>query len=165
MRITVRPNYRTHSFDHGNLSPNDERKLAGHGQCANIPIPRLVISQDMDVQNLNLCAINCQSIRNKADYVVDDIAEHDFDIVAMTEIWLRSDDEDKKVMGDITQSGYKLYSIPRKGRRGGGVALLYKETIAVSDICDETVPSFESLSAAVTTEIGVIRLVVRVAYP
>ncbi len=54
-------------------------------------------------------------------------------------------------MGDITPSGYKLYSIPRKGRRGGGVALLYKETIDVSDICDETVPSFESLSAAVTT--------------
>jgi hypothetical protein len=92
--------------------------------------------------------------------VVDYIAEHDFDIVAMTETWLRSDDEDKKVMGDITPSGYKLYSIPRKGRRGGGVALLYKETIDVSDICDETVPSFESLSAAVTTEIGVIRLVV-----
>jgi hypothetical protein len=69
----------------------------------------------------------------------------------MTETWPRSDDEDKKVMGDITPSGNKIYSIHRKGRGYSGVALLYKETIDVSDICDEAVLSFESLSAAVTT--------------
>ena len=44
VRIITQPNYRTHSFDHVNPTTNAENKSAGHDQCANIIVPRLVIS-------------------------------------------------------------------------------------------------------------------------
>ena len=41
---------------------------------------------------LNVCEINCCSIRNKLTYVLDHVNEQKSDIVAITESWLSSDD-------------------------------------------------------------------------
>jgi exonuclease III len=105
-----------------------------------------------------MCVINCQSIRNKADVLVDYIKDNNLDMVAMTETWLKSDDN--RIIGDLTPSGFKLIHLPRQGRRGGGVGLLYKETISVSDKIDESTPSLEAFSVYVKTETTSFRLIV-----
>ena len=52
----------------------------------------------------------------------------DIDILALTETWLSSNDSDNKIIHDICPTGYELYNVPR-GRRGGGVALVYKNLL------------------------------------
>jgi len=115
-------------------------------------------SPDSVLPQIKMCVINCQSIRNKADVLVDYIKDNNLDMVAMTETWLKSDDN--RIVGDLTPSGFKLVHLPRQGRRGGGVGLLYKETISVSDKIDESTPSLEAFSVYVKTETTSFRLIV-----
>ena len=47
--------------------------------------------------------INCQSVRNKTNEVVDYVKDHDVDIVALTESWLSDNEQNNnKVIGDKT---------------------------------------------------------------
>ena len=66
--------------------------------------------------------------------LIDYIIEHDLHFVALTETWLSNSDKHKKTIGDLTPSGYDIFQAPRPNRTGGGVALIYKNTIK----CDNT---------------------------
>ena len=107
-----------------------------------------------------MCIINCQSARNKAGLILDYIRDHDCDIVALTETWFRSGNLDQKAKGDITPSGYKLRCVSRVGKRGGGVAILFKETLTISENVDLSRPSLEALGVTVTHDATTIRLIV-----
>ena len=55
------------------------------------------------------------------------------DICAITETWLKSEDNDSRSR-EIVPDGYNIISHPRKdGRKGGGVALIYKQQYKVID--------------------------------
>ena len=80
-----------------------------------------------------LGVLNAQSARNKVDRIHDVIIEHDIDILALTETWLTSAKKDEFFVKSLAISGYKLYSVPRKGNKGyGGVAILYKSNLQVN---------------------------------
>ena len=66
-----------------------------------------------------MCVINCQSIRDKVDVLVDYIKDNKLDMVAMTETWIKFDDN--RIIRDLTPSGFKLIHLHCQGRRGGGV--------------------------------------------
>ena len=89
--------------------------------------------------------LNAQSTRNKTDRICAAIIEHDVDILALTETWLTSTAKVEFFIKSLTLSGYKLYSVPRKGNRGyGGVAILHKANITVSSkSSDNVAKSFE----------------------
>ncbi|XP_038061112.1 uncharacterized protein LOC119731897 [Patiria miniata] len=68
------------------------------------------------------------------------------DILALTETWFRA--EQDRNTASITPKGYKLVHIPRKGRRCGGVGLVYKSSLTASVVkqCSHPPPSsFESM--------------------
>jgi len=69
------------------------------------PIPFNISKPD---KSLNMCIINCQSVRNKAGLILDYIQDHHFDIVATTDNWFRYCNRDEKGKGDITPIGYRL---------------------------------------------------------
>jgi len=123
--------------------------ITGHCQCANRLVLMLVISQDVDVKNLNLCTINYQSNRNKPDHLVNHITEQDFGIMVM---WQRhgSGQMMKIRWLWVILHLQNINSIPRKGHRSGGVA-------KILSMCLIYVIKL-SLIAAITTEIGIIRL-------
>ena len=50
-------------------------------------------------------AINCQSTRNKADFLVNYVLEDDFDLVVMSETWLKLGNGDRKIKGDTIPDG------------------------------------------------------------
>ena len=80
-----------------------------------------------------LCMLNAQSIRNKATEFVYLVVDNKYDIVAITEIWLKPGDD--VVIGDITSAGYSFDHVPRPGIKiGGGVGLLYKSNLSVKII-------------------------------
>ncbi|XP_038049729.1 uncharacterized protein LOC119723237 [Patiria miniata] len=94
----------------------------------------------------HLGLINCQSACNKSDLIIDHIRDYSIDILALTETWFRA--EQDRNTASITPEGYKLVHIPRKGRRGGGVGLVYKSSLTASVVkqCSHPPPSsFESM--------------------
>ena len=80
-----------------------------------------------------LGVINTQSARNKVDRIHDVMIEYDVDILTLTETWHTSAEKDDFFVKSLAVSGYKLYSVTRKGNKGyGGVAILYKSNLKVN---------------------------------
>ena len=85
------------------------------------------------VRKIMLDVLNGQSAKNKVDRIHDVIIEHDIDILTLTERWLTSARKDEFFVKSLAISGYKLYSVPRKGSKGyGGVAIMYKFNLKVN---------------------------------
>ena len=88
---------------------------------------------------LCVCHLNAQSIcgnalktRQKRTAIVDFIADHDVDIMIVSETWLRESGDESKC-ADLRPPGYKLYNFPRKlgttAKSGGGIALIVKQCL------------------------------------
>ena len=59
-------------------------------QTGNNTTNLLNIQLDTNVRPAKLCLLNAISICNKADFLVDYVADHDLDILCITETWLPS---------------------------------------------------------------------------
>ena len=81
---------------------------------------------------ISLSHINARSVCNKTLELQTYITERSIDVCAITETWLRPDDQ--VTLPDITPSGYKALSKPRRRGRGGGIALIYKKDIPIKEI-------------------------------
>ena len=103
--------------------------------------------------------INCQSARNKSEPIKQHIKDHDLDIVALTETWFHQGNVDTKKIKEVTPTGYKLKHIPRK-TRGGGVAIIYRETVPVTEPENMSTSSFEGLTICVHSGSISVKLVV-----
>ena len=102
-------------------------------------------------ENLNICVINCCSIRNKLSYVLDHVKDHKSDIVAITESWLSTEEcNNRAVSRECADHDYELFHVPRSNRRGGGVALLIKNGLHVIKQKHSTRNSFEHIELLVT---------------
>ena len=55
-------------------------------------------------------------------------------IVAITETWLTNKDSDLPVTRALTPPGYNLIHHPRCSRRGGGIAILHKESVKATSL-------------------------------
>ena len=62
------------------------------------------------------CLVNARSIRNKSSDIFDYICERKIDLCALTETWLRSDDDATRA--EICPTGYKFLDQPRTDRPG-----------------------------------------------
>lgn len=93
------------------------------------------------IHPLSLCMMNTQSIRNKTADFVDYVCENEFDLVAVTETWLKAIDD--SVRAQLCPTGYKFLDKSREGRRGGGTALLYRDSLRVTMANSGQLESFE----------------------
>ena len=97
--------------------------------------------------SFNAATINCESANNKTLDLTDYISEQDIDVCCLTETWMT--ENDPVTAGDLCPPGYKLRSIPRKDRRGGGVAVILKQPLSLkaSQCCPvDSLQSFEHLN-------------------
>ena len=86
------------------------------------------------------------------------VLTNDFDMVALTETWLGST-VDKTCIGELVPSGYVMKHVPRRGRHGDSVALVYKSTISrrlLSSSRDGKFTHFEHMDCDV--EIGSVSI-------
>ena len=51
----------------------------------------LTIKPVNEVHSAKLCLLNARSVCNKADFIIDYVADHDIDVLCITETWLQSD--------------------------------------------------------------------------
>ena len=82
---------------------------------------------------INFCLLNTWSVKNKIMKVKDFVVDHDIDTLAITETWLRPGNIDEGDIGTLCPRGYRFVHVPRSYSIGGGVGLLFKETINVDD--------------------------------
>ena len=76
----------------------------------------------------SLGVLNARSARHKAALIHDVIADHRLDVLALTDTWIPSDAPDD-VKLDVAPPGYSVvhhHRGPSSGRRGGGLALVYR---------------------------------------
>ena len=76
--------------------------------------------------------MNARSIKNKTAMLSDYVCDSKADIYAITETWLTENDDAVRAEMDI--NSYKLIDHYRQGRRGGGIDLLYRQSLRVKKI-------------------------------
>jgi len=75
--------------------------------------------------------LTLNSVANKRFSIADFMVSRDVDTMALTETWL-GHDNDKQILHDLVPLGYNILQVSRSsGRRGGGVALLFKSKVKV----------------------------------
>ena len=84
--------------------------------------------------------LNTQSINKKAEAVIHEATENDCNICVITETWIN--DENMSVLASLNSNGYKFLLYSRQ-RRGGGIGLLYKESLCVKIMKRGSKRSFE----------------------
>ncbi len=77
--------------------------------------------------------MNVRSIRNKTLYLNDYILTHNYDIFAVSETWLSDSEPDNLCIKDLLPAGYQIKRVDRSnGQRGGGVAIIHKQSLNIS---------------------------------
>ncbi len=111
-------------------------------------------------QKLNLCYFNAQSVCNKTHTIVDYISDHHIDLCYITESWIQ--DGDIVTEEELKPNGFDLKNFPRNGCTGGGIALLYKESIKPKLVSAFERSSFECTEWIIPVQgvSDVVRLVV-----
>ena len=113
---------------------------------------------------LNFCCLNARSVNNKALAISDFILSKNIDICAITETWL-ADHTSSAVLNELIPKGYKLFHPPRAGKRGGGLAINFRNTIAVKEYFSKEInfSNFESLncSKALNNKVTFIGIIYR----
>lgn len=84
-------------------------------------------------KNLRLRNGKCCHSWNMSYNMLYYIVSQHLDILALTETWLGSAIDDG-VLRDLIPVGYNIYHKNRNNRRGGGIALLFKEGIDITDL-------------------------------
>ena len=92
--------------------------------------------------------LNAQSARRQDRYadkpadIHDLILDHDLDLIVITETWFK-DSHDQVAMGDMVPNGFKIQQTSRSIRRGGGVALIHKDSYPVTQLSPFSYTTFE----------------------
>ena len=81
---------------------------------------------------LSLVQVNARSICNKIESFHQHISEQEVNICAITETWLRN--EDDLATRQIPPEGYKVLSYVRQGRTRGGIVLVHHNHINIMDL-------------------------------
>ena len=89
--------------------------------------------QDAGGKCVSIISLNCRSLHNKVASLRDMIVTHDVDILALTETWLGTS-TDAQALHELLPAGYGICHAPRKNRRGGGVAVIYKDSVSVKNL-------------------------------
>ena len=92
-------------------------------------------------RNVKFAVINARSIANKIDEIKHIIDEDSIDILAITETWLSTNSEYEKC--EIIPPGFEIIHVDREGRRGGGVAVIFRQELSVVKRDIGTFESFE----------------------
>ena len=98
-----------------------------------------------------LCAalINARSLCNKAIEINDYITDNTVDLMCVTETWLKS--EMTETLSEVIPPGYDMIHKPRLTGRGGGVGIIYRETLAIKQLTSSVYQSFEHMLVRATT--------------
>ncbi|XP_068675499.1 uncharacterized protein [Montipora foliosa] len=100
-------------------------------------------SSKINCRCVQFCVLNVRSIKNKTMAVKDFVVDQDIDILALTETWLRPGNIDNVEIRTLCPTGYRFLHVPTDHSRGGGVGLLFKDTLQINSHITDTFKIFE----------------------
>ena len=86
---------------------------------------------DRTNRKFTLILSNVQSIRNKQDTIIELLGDSNADLAVLTGTWLTDADEVWVQGSEFYRHNYKMDACHRKGRKGGGLALVAKCNLKV----------------------------------
>jgi hypothetical protein len=101
---------------------------------------------------------NAWSVVNKAVGVRELIEEKELDALCVTETWLRSAGDDVEI-GNMTPEGFSVFHRPRDSGKGGGVAVIARDTLKARVCKYRCFDTFENIELCVTRGKETVRLV------
>ena len=93
---------------------------------------------------LKFCTCNAQSLRNKSESFVDYIVDNKIDLIATT--------ENQMTLSRLNALLRKLLDCPRLNRRGGGIAIIFRSEIQVTEVISGSKPTFEFAEYSITVQ-------------
>lgn len=108
-------------------------------------------------RKITFSLLNAQSVRNKTANIMDYIVERKVDLLAITETWLKSNDD--AVKAECLPSTYKISDYPRLNRSGGGLALIHRDDISVQEKEAGEKESFEFAEWKLATKTSKVSLI------
>ena len=109
-----------------------------------IPIARIQESKiTRFTKQIKFVTLNAQSIKNKGQLIVDYLLNEHIDVAIITETWLKDADDIWLQGCELNKKGYKTSCSNRKNRQGGGVALVYKDSLTIKMLKMDQSVTFE----------------------
>ena len=93
---------------------------------------------------LKVMSLNAQSVKEKTIIVNDLILEQNADLIIITETWLLSTGHEV-IIQNLTPHGFKTFSSPRLTGRGGGICVIYRDSMNISVNIIKDFRSFECM--------------------
>lgn len=99
---------------------------------------------DITIRNLKVFFCNVRSIRNKfKDFILPDILEEEYDILAYAESWLNCSHRD--FISEYSVPGYDIFFKERVNKRGGGVLCYVKKSVGAIQLMTENIEGIEHI--------------------
>jgi hypothetical protein len=123
-----------------------------------IYVSRVASLPDQKPHGLKVATFNAQSVgancSEKRTEISSFVLDHDLDLMFLVETWLKARG-DEAVCADLAPSGYAVKSLPRPAGRGGGLAVVYRDSLAPHLTFKSSFPfdhsSFELLQVTLTS--------------
>ncbi|XP_039599459.1 uncharacterized protein LOC120522835 [Polypterus senegalus] len=132
---------------------SDSSVLASLATVASAPAH---LSED----TISFAHLNIRSLTGKTHLIQDLLTDHNIDILSLNETWQQP--QDFTLLNEATPPGFVYMMQPRNSGRGGGLAILYCETMRVTPL---TVSSYGSFESPVCQLPGSIPIIVATIYP
>ena len=110
--------------------------------------------------NLRFSLWNARSVTQKVSTVCDIVTDTKCDVLGLTETWLSGGAEDSAVIGSVSSElkGYRVISHPRTSRRGGGIAVIVRQSLDPKVNKRKQFNTFEMLDVSISRGKDLIRL-------
>ena len=104
---------------------------AGKVNTKNLVHIQLGTEQNLS-SNVRVATVNARSVKNKSDIIVETSKLENLDFLVISETWLGEDDRPWVATSSLDTREYRIQTINRQGKQGGGVALLHKDRYQVT---------------------------------
>ena len=88
----------------------------------------------------------------------DLFVDQKLNLMVLTETWTKSDST--KTVGELCPRGYRFYHVPRNGRQGGGVGLVYSKSLSIRKQQNSNFTSFELMEVLLQSPKDCVRVIV-----
>ena len=104
--------------------------------------------------------LNVRSACNKSIAINDYVVDSNIDILSLTETWIKPSTP-SSIIAELTPPGYSLIHVPRpSGGKGGGVGLIYRDTLTAKLDSTKSFSSFEFMSVTLMSKSRTFKLVI-----
>ena len=97
---------------------------------------------------------------NKAVLLNELIIDKCLDILCLTETWLSGGASDEVVLAELLPPGYRIIQAQRKSGRGGGVGIIYRESVKINTKKMREYSTFEHIQAKATVRSCTFHIIV-----